>query len=71
MSDTGYTISVATGVLQRGDRILTADGIRATVLCIDARDPKVGRWAECVTDKGLALRFAATPDLTVTLLAVL
>ena len=69
MSDTHYAISVATGVLQRGDRIVTADGIHATVLRIDARDPKVGRWAECLTDQGQTLRFAATPDLTVTLLA--
>ena len=69
MSDTHYAISVATGVLLRGDRIVTADGIHATVLRIDARDPKVGRWAECLTDQGQTLRFAATPDLTVTLLA--
>jgi preprotein translocase subunit YajC len=68
MSDTGYAISVATGVLQRGDRIMTTDGIHAIVLRIDARDPKVGRWAECLTDNGQTLRFAATPDLTVTLL---
>lgn len=64
-------ISVATGVLQRGDRILTTDGIHATVLCIDATDPKVGRWAECVTDGGQVLRFAATADLEITLLACL
>jgi preprotein translocase subunit YajC len=68
MSDSRYAISVATGILQRGDRIITTDGIHAIVLRIDARDPKVGRWAECRTDNGQTLRFAATPDLTVTLL---
>jgi hypothetical protein len=69
MTGTGkLAIPVAADVLMRGDQIVTADGIRATVLCIDARDPRVGRWAECVTDDGQALRFAATANLTVTLL---
>jgi len=70
MTSTGQlAISVATGVLRRGDRILTTDGIHATVICIDATDPKIGRWAECVTDRGQVLRFAATADLEITLLA--
>jgi hypothetical protein len=58
--------TVVTAVLRPGDQIITADLLRATVTVLDARDPKLGRWVECVTEDGRTLRFAARADLAVT-----
>jgi hypothetical protein len=58
--------TVVAAVLRPGDQIITADLLRATVTVLDARDPKLGRWVECVTEDGRTLRFAARADLAVT-----
>jgi hypothetical protein len=58
--------SVATALLRPGDQIITSDLLKATVTRVDARDPKIGPWVECVTEDGRALRFAARTDLAVT-----
>jgi hypothetical protein len=58
--------TVVTSLLRPGDQIITADLLRATVTVLDARDPKLGRWVECVTEDGRMLRFAARADWAVT-----
>lgn len=58
--------TIVTSLLRPGDQIVTADLLRATVTVLDARDPKLGRWVECVTEDGRTLRFAARADLAVT-----
>ncbi len=58
--------TVVTALLRPGDQIITTDLLKATVTLVDARDPKVGRWIECITEDGRTLRFAARPDLAVT-----
>jgi hypothetical protein len=58
--------TIVAALLRPGDQIITADLLRATVTVLDARDPKLGRWVECVTEDGRTLRFAATADLAVT-----
>jgi hypothetical protein len=58
--------TVVTAMLRPGDEIITADLLRATVTLVDARDPRMGPWIECVTDDGLTLRFAARTDVEVT-----
>jgi hypothetical protein len=58
--------TVVTAMLRPGDQIITSDLLRATVTLVDARDPKIGPWIECVTEDGRTLRFAARTDLAVT-----
>jgi hypothetical protein len=58
--------TVVTAMLRPGDQIITTDLLKATVTLVDARDPRIGPWIECVTDDGLTLRFAARTDLAVT-----
>jgi hypothetical protein len=53
-------------MLRPGDQIITTDLLKATVTLVDARDPRIGPWIECVTDDGRTLRFAARADLAVT-----
>lgn len=60
---------IITELLHPGDVIITADLVRATVVAIDSRDPKTGKWVECLTADGLTLRFAASPSLVVTRLS--
>jgi hypothetical protein len=57
---------VATALLRPGDLIITSDLLKATVTRVDARDPRIGPWVECVTEDGRTLRFAARTDLAVT-----
>jgi hypothetical protein len=56
-------------MLRPGDQIITTDMLKATVTLVDARDPRIGPWIECVTEDGRTLRFAARADLAVTRLA--
>jgi hypothetical protein len=58
--------TVVTAMLRPGDQIITTDLLKATVICVDARDPRIGPWIECVTDDGRTLRFAARTDVAVT-----
>jgi hypothetical protein len=58
--------TVVTAMLRPGDQIITADLLQATVTLVDARDPRIGPWIECITDDGRTLRFAARTDLAVT-----
>jgi hypothetical protein len=58
--------AIVTALLRPGDQIITADLLKARVTVIDARDPRIGTWVECVTEDGRILRFAARPDLAVT-----
>jgi hypothetical protein len=58
--------TVVTSMLRPGDQIITTDLLKATVTLVDARDPRIGPWIECVTDDGRTLRFAARTDLAVT-----
>jgi hypothetical protein len=58
--------TVVAALLRPGDQIITADLLKATVTVLDARDPKLGRWVECMTEDGRTLRFAARADLAVT-----
>ncbi len=58
--------TVVTALLQPGDQIITTDLLRATVTVLDARDPRIGPWIECVTEDGRTLRFAARTDVAVT-----
>jgi hypothetical protein len=53
-------------MLRPGDQIITTDLLQATVTLVDARDPRIGPWIECITDDGRTLRFAARTDLAVT-----
>jgi len=57
--------TVVAALLRPGDQIITADLLKATVTVLDARDPKLGRWVECITEDGRTLRFAARADLAV------
>lgn len=58
--------TVVAAMLRPGDKIITTDLLKATVTLVDARDPRIGRWIECVTEDGRTLRFAARTDLAVT-----
>jgi hypothetical protein len=58
--------TVVAALLRPGDQIITADLLKATVTVLDARDPKLGRWVECITEDGRTLRFAARTDMAVT-----
>jgi hypothetical protein len=58
--------AIVTALLRPGDQIITADLLKARVTVIDARDPRIGTWVECVTEDGRTLRFAARQDLAVT-----
>jgi hypothetical protein len=58
--------TVVTSMLRPGDQIITTDLLKATVTLVDARDPRIGPWIECITDDGRTLRFAARTDLAVT-----
>jgi hypothetical protein len=58
--------TVAAAMLRPGDQIITTDLLRATVTLVDARDPRIGPWIECVTEDGRTLRFAARADVAVT-----
>ncbi len=58
--------TVVTSVLRPGDQIITTDLLRATVTLVDACDPRIGPWIECVTEDGRTLRFAARTDVAVT-----
>lgn len=58
--------TVVTALLRPGDQIITADLLKATVTVLDARDPRLGPWVECVTEDGRTLRFAARGDTAVT-----
>jgi hypothetical protein len=60
--------TVVTSLLRPGDQIITADLLKATVTVLDAREPRLGPWVECVTEDGRTLRFAARGDRAVTLL---
>jgi hypothetical protein len=53
-------------MLRPGDQIITTDLLKATVILVDARDPRIGPWVECVTEDGRTLRFAARTDVPVT-----
>jgi hypothetical protein len=57
--------TVVASLLRPGDQIITADLLKATVTVLDARDPKLGRWVECITEDGRTLRFAARADVAV------
>ena len=59
-------MTVVTALLRPGDQIITADLLKATVTVLDARDPRLGPWVECLTEDGRTLRFAARSDLAVT-----
>jgi hypothetical protein len=65
MTDLSPT-TVVTALLRPGDQIITADLLKATVIVLDARDPRLGPWVECVTEDGRTLRFAARRDVAVT-----
>lgn len=58
--------NVAAAMLRPGDQIITTDLLKATVTLVDARDPRIGPWVECVTEDGRTLRFAARTDVAVT-----
>lgn len=58
--------TVVAAMLRPGDQIITTDLLRATVTLVDARDPRIGPWVECVTEDGRTLRFAARADVAVT-----
>jgi hypothetical protein len=58
--------TVAAAMLRPGDQIITTDLLKATVTLVDARDPRIGPWIECVTEDGRTLRFAARADVAVT-----
>jgi hypothetical protein len=61
--------TVAAAMLRPGDQIITTDFLKATVTLVDARDPRIGPWIECVTEDGRTLRFAARTDVPVTRLS--
>lgn len=58
--------TVVAAMLRPGDQIITTDLLKATVTLVDARDPRIGPWIECVTEDGRTLRFAARTDVAVT-----
>jgi hypothetical protein len=61
--------TVAAAMLRPGDQIITTDLLRATVTLVDAREPRIGPWIECLTEDGRTLRFAARTDVAVTRLS--
>jgi hypothetical protein len=61
--------TVVAAMLRPGDQIITTDFLKATVTLVDAREPRIGPWIECVTEDGRTLRFAARTDVAVTRLS--
>ena len=61
--------TVVAAMLRPGDQIITSDLLKATVTLVDAREPRIGPWIECVTEDGRTLRFAARADVAVTRLS--